>query len=110
MKRSETAIQRIRDVFPDAMDGASAFHGDISVTIRKNRLSGVVRLLATDPDLGFDYLSDLTGVDYPDKEPRFEVVCHLTSTKDGALIRLKIPVTSADPMIPSITPEYPSAN
>lgn len=114
MKRSETAVQKIRDVFPDAvpdaLDAASAFHGDISVTIRKDRLSGVVRLLAKDPDLGFDYLSDLTSVDYPGKEPRFEVVCHLTSTKDGAVIRLKIPVTSADPAIPSITPEYPSAN
>lgn len=114
MKRSETAVQRIRDVFPDAvpdaLNDASAFHGDISVTIRKNRLSGVVRLLTKDPDLGFDYLSDLTAVDYLGKEPRFEVIYHLTSTKDGAVIRLNIPVTSADPAIPSITPEYPSAN
>ena len=110
MKRSETAVQRIRDVFPDAVDDASAFHGDVSVTIRKDRLSGVVRLLKEEPDLGFDYLSDLAGVDYLGKEPRFEVVCHLTSTKDGTVIRLKIPVTSADPTIHSITPEYPSAN
>ncbi len=110
MKRSESAIQRIREVFPEAVHNISTLNGDVSITVGKDKLLGVVKLLKKESDISFDYLSDLTAVDYLRKEPRFEVVYHLTSTKDGAIIRVKVPLTLSEPVLPSITALYPSSD
>lgn len=57
---------------------------------------------------GYDYLSAVTGVDYPD---RFEVAYHFYSTKDkkGPLI-LKVSTSKEKPEVPSVTPLWPGAN
>jgi NADH/F420H2 dehydrogenase subunit C len=57
---------------------------------------------------GYDYLSAVTGVDYPD---RFEVVYHLYSMKEekGPLI-LKVATSKEKPEVPSVTPIWPGAN
>ncbi|MBX2987433.1 MAG: NADH dehydrogenase (quinone) subunit D [Bdellovibrionaceae bacterium] len=50
----------------------------------------VVLLLKHFKDSGrFDFLMDICGVDYPDREKRFDVVYHLFSSKDGSRLRLK---------------------
>lgn len=110
MTRSERATQKIKDIFPEAVLAIQTKYGEISATINRDELLGVVNLLQEDPDLDFDYLSDLTAVDYLGQEPRFEVVYQLTSTGDGSTLRLKVPVTHAEPTLQSITPIYPSAN
>lgn len=57
---------------------------------------------------GYDYLSAVTGVDYPD---RFEVIYHLYSMKEekGPLI-LKVSTSKDEPEVPSVTPLWPGAN
>lgn len=110
MKRAERVIQKLNDQLPESVLNVSIKHGEVSATIHKDKLSGAANLLHADPELCFDYLSDLTAVDYMDHDPRLEVVYHFTSTKDGSVIRLKVPVSLSDPAIDSITPLYPSAN
>jgi NADH/F420H2 dehydrogenase subunit C len=57
---------------------------------------------------GYDYLSAVTGVDYPD---RLEVVYHLYSMKGGmGLIILKVSASKEEPEVPSLTPLWPGAN
>jgi NADH/F420H2 dehydrogenase subunit C len=57
---------------------------------------------------GYDYLSAVTGVDYPD---RFEVIYHLYSMKErkGALI-VKVSASKEEPKVPSVTSLWPGAN
>jgi NADH/F420H2 dehydrogenase subunit C len=59
--------------------------------------------------LGFDYLSDVTSVDHPD---RFEVVYHLYSIKrGGGVLTLKVQLADKEhPEVESITPIWPGAN
>ena len=57
----------------------------------------------------FKVLIDVCGVDYPEREHRFDVVYHLVSIKYNARIRIKISVDELTP-VPSITQIYPAAN
>jgi NADH-quinone oxidoreductase subunit C/D len=59
-------------------------------------------------ELGYDYLSSLTGVDYF-PEDRFEVVYHLQKTSGGAVFEFKTAITRGDPVVPSLTQVYPGA-
>jgi len=61
-------------------------------------------------DLGFNLFLDVTAVDFPDREPRFEVVYHFYSVANKKRLRLKTRVTEADPTVPTLTGLYGSAN
>lgn len=110
MTRPKRAAQKIRDILPKATFDISTLNGNVSVTVEKNNLLTVISLLRTDADVCFNYLSDLCGIDYMGKDPRFEVVYHFSSTEDGSVIRLKVPITHSDTTLNSITSVYPSAD
>lgn len=57
----------------------------------------------------FPYLLDVCGVDYPEREKRFEVVYHFLNPDTNQRLRMKAKVNEGDP-IPSLTPVYKSAN
>ena len=61
------------------------------------------------PALLFRQLIDITAVDYPDRELRFEVVYHLLSLHQNQRIRIKVRTDAATP-VPSLTPVFRSAN
>ena len=61
-------------------------------------------------DLGFNLFLDVTAVDFPDREPRFEVVYHFYSVSNKMRLRLKTLVTEADSTVPTLTGLYGSAN
>ena len=103
--------ERIREVFPEEVLAVSEFRGQVSVTLRKTRIRDVSRYLHDDPDLYFDYLIDVCGVDYlGKKEKRFEVVYHLYSIKHRRMIRLKAEVGEEDLTIDSVTSVWIGAN
>ncbi|RNC68509.1 MAG: NADH-quinone oxidoreductase subunit C [Desulfuromonadales bacterium] len=60
-------------------------------------------------ECGFDLLLDVTAVDYPDCELRFEVVYHLYSSRHNRRLRLKVPVPESCPAVPTLTGLYGSA-
>jgi NADH-quinone oxidoreductase subunit C len=72
--------RRVRELVPDALAPGSHLHqGDLVLMARAERLLDLARLLRDDPELGFDYLSCLTAIDWPDRAKRFQVVWTLTS-------------------------------
>jgi NADH-quinone oxidoreductase subunit C/D len=71
------------------------------LTVDRSRLSEVLRQLKEQPELDCDLLVDVCGVDYPDREARFEVVYHLASLDKGQRYRVKVPVGEDDPVLPS---------
>jgi NADH-quinone oxidoreductase subunit D/NADH-quinone oxidoreductase subunit C/D len=60
-------------------------------------------------DLGYDYLSSVTGVDYL-PEGKMEVVYHLYKTTGGSALVLHVQVPRDDPAVPSLYPVYPGAD
>ena len=60
--------------------------------VKHDAILPVCQFLAADSALSFDFLTDICGVDYPDREKRFEVVYHLYSMKRKTRLRLKTSV------------------
>lgn len=59
---------------------------------------------------GFDVFSDLCGVDYLRRDPRFEVVLNLVSHAHVRRLRVRVAVPGANPELASITDIFPGAN
>jgi len=79
--------------------------------IKSEGIVPVVRALKEDKDLSFDYLNDLTAIDWLGKKtPRFEVCYLLKSPKNKHFrIRLKVPVEEGE-QVPSLVEVFKGAN
>ena len=76
-----------------------AFRGDETIVITREGLLEIFRLLKEDPKLDFNFLTDITAVDYlGKKEPRFEVVYHFYSFRAKHRLRVKVGVPEEDPI------------
>ncbi|MEW6001079.1 MAG: NADH-quinone oxidoreductase subunit C [Nitrospirota bacterium] len=103
--------ERIKEKFPEEVIDITSFRDQVSVTLKRDKIVDICRYLRDDPELSFEHLRDLCGVDYLErKEPRFEVVYHLYSIKYRHMIRLKAQVPESDPKIDSVTPLWVGVN
>ena len=82
--------------------------GEVTVTIERTAIVDVMTRLRDDPDLRFNQLLDICGVDYPDRIARFEVVYHLLSMARNLRLRVKLATDHRLP-VPSLTGLYPCA-
>lgn len=90
MKQEQIRDRLVSAFEPDVIKAVTEFRGEISVTVDPNKLLDVCCFLKSDPDLSFDFLSFVAGVDrYPDA-PRFEVVYQLYSTDRNHRFRIKV--------------------
>jgi len=83
---------------------------ELTVWVEKGAIREVCAILRDDVYCPFNYLSDLTCVDWYPSEPRFEVVYHLFSIPKKERIRLKARVDGSSPVIESVTSVWPAAN
>jgi NADH-quinone oxidoreductase subunit C len=60
-------------------------------------------------DFGFDLLLDVTAVDYPGRQPRFDVVYHFYGSRHNQRLRLKVQAGEAQSRVPTLTHWYGSA-
>jgi len=84
-------------------------HGELTVKVSPSNLVSFVEFLKTDGASQFSTLVDITAVDYPSRQKRFDVVYHFLSMYQNHRIRVRIAVREED-MVPSILPVHPSAN
>ena len=89
--------------------GWSVAFGELTLMAGRSDIVEVVRFLRDDPRLQFACLIDVTAVDYPERDERFEVVYHLLSPKQNARLRIKIS-TDEDIQVDSICGVFPGAN
>lgn len=75
--------------------------------VQRDDLADTVRALRDQPGLSFDYLTCLSGVDYPD---HVDVVYHLYRIKTALGMCLKVAVPKDDPHVASVTSIWPGAN
>ena len=104
-----TALRRLLDVHPDAVEATHAQCGDATALVDRAQVARVLCFLRDDPACGFDMLTDLCAVDYLGETPRFEVVYHLFSLEMRHRLRVKARVPEAEPEIDTATDLWPSA-
>ena len=81
--------------------------GELTLIAERERIVEV--LTALRDRFGFQQLLDVCGVDYPDREERFEVVYHLLSLTRNVRVRVKVSTDEVQP-VPSAVPVYPCAD
>ncbi len=84
-------------------------HGELNIVAAPENLIELLTFLRNDPNCGFVNLIDVCGVDYPEREERFEAVYHLLSPSQNVRVRVKVSV-GEDQAIPSATAVYPGAD
>jgi NADH-quinone oxidoreductase subunit C len=104
-------IERIKEQYASAVIDSHNFRGDQTVTIKKDYGNEFFQFMRDDSELAFNFLMDITAVDYlSKKDKRFEVVYHFYSLKYNHRLRVKIPVSEEDCVVESITPFWKTAN
>ena len=100
---NETLAEKLKDLYDRSWDSFGMLVLELPA---ENILPLVTRLKG---ELGFDSFLDLTAVDYPERDPRFEVVYHFYGSKHDLRLRLKTRVPESAPFVATLTGLYGSA-
>jgi NADH-quinone oxidoreductase subunit C len=101
------AIEGLQQQFGDAVLDVVYFRDEVSALVPRDRVVEVCRYCRD--RLGFNYLSDITAVDWLDRRPRFDVVYHLLSLESWARLRIKVQTDVGVP-VPTVIPVWGGAN
>ncbi|MCK8465464.1 NADH-quinone oxidoreductase subunit C [Aliiroseovarius sp. S1339] len=93
---------------PDCVLNWDIAFGELTVNVPLSAIPSFIEFLKADKACKFSTLVDITAVDYPSREERFDLVYHFLSMYTNQRIRVKVAVREAD-MVPSITDVHPSA-
>jgi NADH-quinone oxidoreductase subunit C len=108
--KSHPAIAKLLSWNAAAVEGAKYDRDETSIYIETSSLREACVLLRDDPSCPFNYLADLTCVDWFPSQPRFEVIYHLLSISKKERLRLKVRLSGDAPALESVTSVWPSAN
>ncbi len=101
------AVIALFAALPDSILDAAFDRNELTLTIAKDQIREAARVVQ---QAGYNFLEDVTCVDWYPGEPRFHVVYHILSHALKERVRLVAQVDSVDPTIDSITSVWPSAN
>ena len=93
-----------------AVSAAKFDRNELTIWVQRTFLRDACLALKNDAQLKYDFLADVTCVDWYPSEPRFEVVYHLLSIPNKTRVRLKVRLSGDDTSVDSLTPIWPSAN
>ena len=110
MAKIDEVVTTIKEKFPQAVEETVCFRDEHTIRVKREHLLEVSRFLKEDPATTFNFLSDLCGVDYMGREPRFEVVYHLYSMEHKHRLRMKVSLAESDLSIPSVVSIWKTAN
>jgi len=92
-----------------SVTGHTVAFGELTLSARASEIVSVLRFLRDDARSLFWCLIDITAVDWPSRERRFDVVYHLLSPKHNARIRVKIEIDETTP-VSSVIEVFPNAD
>jgi NADH-quinone oxidoreductase subunit C len=108
--KNHPAVAKLLAWNPAAVEGAKFDRDEMSIYVERSSIRHVCDLLCQNTDFPFNYLADITCVDWFPSEPRFEVVYHLLSHSKKERVRLKVRLDGSSPALDSVTPVWPAAN
>ena len=101
--------QSIRTALPGAVTGHEVKYGELTITGKASEIVRIATYLRDDPACQFVSIIDVSAVDWPSREQRFDVVYHLLSPKQNLRIRVKV-ATDESTAVPSIIEIFPGAD
>lgn len=87
------AVLALRRDLDPAVLAVEGYHGEAWAVVAHERAIEVLTMLRDDPELGFDFLSDLTAVHWPRRKgSEFDLVYQLYSINNKLRFRVKVPL------------------
>jgi NADH-quinone oxidoreductase subunit C len=102
-------LNKIKERFAGSIQEIVEFRNELICVVKKDDIPDVCKFLRDDPELSFDFLSCVSGVDFPERTPRFDVVYELYSISKNHRLRLKVRVGERE-SVPSLTSIWSTAN
>jgi NADH-quinone oxidoreductase subunit C len=109
MTPEQLALDKIKAALPDAVEDTAEFRGETTLIVHKDQVRAVCQLLRDDPDLRYNFLSDIVADDYLPDFPRFAVSYHLLSMPNKHRLRLRTWVEDPDEGPETIADVWPIA-
>jgi NADH-quinone oxidoreductase subunit C len=107
---NQSLLERLKARFGAAILESKEFRGELTVVVPPELIVEVCSFVKTDPDLAYDFLSDLCGIDMYRPEKRFGVVYNVLSLKNKHRFRIKSFVDESNPKVPTVTGLWGTAN
>jgi NADH-quinone oxidoreductase subunit C len=108
----EEALRELLDEIASALGEvlieSRLVRGELTLRVQTSAIVRVLIFLRDEPNCQFKLLVDLCGVDYPEREQRFEVVYHLLSVKHNQRVRVKVATDETTP-VPSAVEAFGAA-
>jgi NADH-quinone oxidoreductase subunit C len=105
----DVEVARIEAAFPGAILEQTSSRGQRWLTVRTDAIVRIATLLRDDPELDYKLLSDLFGVDYPDRPQRFEVLYNFYSLPRNARLFVRVRVAEGE-RVPTLSGLFGNAN
>ena len=103
------AVRKLQEAFPALTLDVKIFREEVTITVPRKEILEICRFLHADPDLQYQFLTDLCGLDFFPEHPRFEVVYLLTSMRKNQRLRLKAKVEEGE-SVSSVESVWKAAN
>ena len=103
-------LNLLKESFPEDVLGIAMPQGDATAIVRPEALRKIMEFLRDDPRTQFNFLVDITAVDYLGRKSRFDVVYHMLSLQMRRRIRIKVRLEEGNPSVESITSLWGSAD
>jgi NADH-quinone oxidoreductase subunit C len=107
---NEELLNSIKAKFEGDITEVAEPYGLLTFETGREKIIDLLTFLKTDPALQFIYLTDLTGIHYPEKEKQIGVIYHLHSLANGVRVRIKVFMDENDLHIPTATTIWDGAN
>ncbi|CAD7032879.1 NADH-quinone oxidoreductase subunit C [Pseudorhizobium endolithicum] len=99
----------IAEVHPQFVVDSRIEFGELTLVTEPENIVGLLTFLRDDVQCGFVNLIDICGVDWPQREKRFDVVYHMLSPRQNLRVRVTVMVAEDEP-VPSACAVYPGAD
>lgn len=96
MNQDERVLQKIQDAFPEAVEEVVDFRDERTIFVTMGKVKDICQFLRDDPDLQYNFLTDIVADDYLPEFPRFAVSYNLYSIPKNHRLRLRTWVEDPD--------------
>jgi len=107
--RLDALGQTIVSALPGAVTGHAVAFNQLTVEVEAGRIVEVAKYLRDDPNCRFLNITDVTAVDYPERDKRFDVIYHFLSPTLNTRIRLRLQADETT-QVPSLIEVFPGAD
>ena len=94
-------LDKVKERFGADVLAGDATHGEEWIVVARDKAHDILRALRDEPGFEFNFLSDLTAVDWDQRKPRFDVIYNLNSLTKNHRLRVKVSIDGDDAWVDS---------